>query len=69
MLKFILVGWACIGAGLDQKCVKLASEVIHNNYEDCSQYYNVIQDDLLSRDPSIILNFNCVQTGVLEDLL
>jgi hypothetical protein len=69
MLKFLLVGWACIGTGLDQKCVKLASEVIHENVEDCSQYYTVIRDDLQSRDTTITLNFNCVQTGLLEDLL
>jgi len=69
VLKWLLVGWACIGQGVEQKCVKLASEVIHDTYENCSQYYDVIQDDLLSRDNSIVLNFNCVQTGVLEDLL
>ena len=69
MLKFFLVGWACVGLGLDQKCVRLSSEVIFTSYEECSQYYNVVSKDLYSRDETIMLKFTCVSSGVLEDLL
>ena len=69
MLKFFLVGWACIGIGYDQKCVRLGSEVIFESYEECAQYYEVISEDLLSRDETISMKFHCVSSGVLEDLL
>jgi hypothetical protein len=69
MLKFFLVGWACIGVGYDQKCVRLGSEVVFENFEECSQYYDVISKDLYSRDETIELKFHCVSSGVLEDLL
>jgi hypothetical protein len=69
MLKFFLVGWACVGVGYDQKCVRLGSEVVFENFEECSQYYDVISKDLYSRDETIELKFHCVSSGVLEDLL
>jgi hypothetical protein len=69
MLKFFLVGWACVGIGYDQKCVRLGSEVIFESYEECAQYYDVISKDLYSRDESIELKFHCTSSGVLEDLL
>jgi len=69
VLKFFLVGWACVGLELDQKCVRLGSEVVFTSYEECSQYYDVISKDLYSRDETIVLNFTCVSSGLLEDLL
>ena len=69
MLKFFLVGWACIGLGYDQKCVRLGSEVIFEDFEECAQYYDVISKDLYSRDETIELKFHCVSSGLLEDLL
>jgi len=69
MLKFFLVGWACIGLGIDQKCVRLGSEVIFESYEECNQYYQLIAQDLTSRDETIKLQFTCASSGVLEDLL
>ena len=69
MLKFFLVGWVCIGLGYDQKCVRLGSEVVFEDFEECVQYYDVISKDLYSRDETIKLKFHCVSSGVLEDLL
>lgn len=69
MLKFFLIGWACIGLGYDQKCVRLGSEVVFEDFEECAQYYDVISKDLYSRDETIELKFHCVSSGVLEDLL
>ena len=69
MLKFFLVGWVCIGVAIDQKCVRLGSEVVFEDYEECAQYYDVISKDLYSRDETIELKFHCVSSGVLEDLL
>ena len=69
MLKFFLVGWVCIGLGYDQKCVRLSSEVVFEDFEECVQYYDVISKDLYSRDETIKLKFHCVSSGVLEDLL
>ena len=69
MLKFFLVGWACIGLGYDQKCVRLGSEVIFDSYEECNEYYQLVATELTSRDETIELQFNCASSGVLEDLL
>ena len=69
MLKFFLVGWVCVGLAIDQKCVRVGSEVIFESYEECAQYYEVISEDLYSRDETIDMKFHCVSSGVLEDLL
>mgnify|MGYP003119810580 CR=1 FL=1 len=69
MLKFFLLGFVCIGAGSDQKCVRVGSEVIFNNYEECAQYFDVVQKDVIARDKTVSMNFTCVSSGVLEDLL
>ena len=69
MLKFFLVGWICIGVAVDQKCVRVGSEVIFESYEECAQYYDVVSADLYSRDETIEMKFHCVSSGVLEDLL
>jgi hypothetical protein len=69
MLKFFLVGWACIGLGYDQKCVRLGSEVIFDSYEECNEYYKLVGTELTSRDETIKLQFTCASSGVLEDLL
>ena len=69
MLKFFLVGWACIGIGYDQKCVRLGSEVVFESHEECAQYYDVVSTELYSRDETIDMKFHCVSSGVLEDLL
>jgi len=69
MLKFFLLGFVCIGAGYDQKCVRVGSEVIFNTYEECAQYFDIVQKDITSRDETVAMNFTCVSSGVLEDLL
>ena len=69
MLKFFLVGWACIGIGYDQKCVRLGSEVIFESYEECAQYYDVVSEVLYSRDETITMKFHCVSSGLIEDFL
>lgn len=69
MLKFFLLGWACVGIGIDQKCVRLGSEVSFTTYEECAQYFDVIQNELNSRDETVNMNFTCVSAGLLEDLL
>ena len=68
MLKFFLVGWVCLGAEPDKQCVRMASEVIHNTYEECNQYYQLVQSDL-SDLKNTELKFTCVQSGVLEDVI
>jgi len=69
MLKFFLVGWACVGLNYEQNCVRLGSEVIFESYEECAQYYDVILEDLYGRDETLKMKFHCVSSGVLEDLL
>jgi|TARA_X000001316_G_C897805_1_gene17110 hypothetical protein len=69
VLKFFLVGWVCVGLNPDQVCVRAASEVIFDNYEDCNQYYELIRDDLQNLNQTIKMKYTCVQTGLLEDLL
>ena len=69
MIKFFLVGWACIGLNYEQKCVRLGSEVIFESYEECSQYYDVVSEVLYSRDETITMKFHCVSSGLIEDFL
>jgi hypothetical protein len=67
MLKFFLVGWVCLGQGIEEKCVRMASEVVHDTYESCNEYYQLIATDLA--DTGAELNFTCVQAGLIEDVL
>tara|TARA_B100001248_G_C27199905_1_gene370758 strand:+ start:411 stop:614 length:204 start_codon:yes stop_codon:yes gene_type:complete len=67
MLKWLLVGWMCTGVGQEKVCLRMASEVIHENFDQCDQYYGVIAEDL--RAPNITLQFDCVQAYIVEDNL
>jgi len=67
MLKWLLVGWMCTGVGQEKVCLRMASEVIHDNFEQCDQYYGVIAEEL--RAPNITLQFDCVQAYIVEDNL
>lgn len=68
MLKFFLVGWVCLGTpNVDYKCVRMASEVVHDTYESCNEYYQLVATDLA--DTGAELNFTCVQAGLIEDVL
>ena len=69
MLKFFLVGWVCVGLAVDQKCVRVGSEVIFESFEECSQYYDVVSKVLSSRDETITMKFHCVSSGLVEDFL
>ena len=69
MLKFFLVGWVCIGVAIDQKCVRVGSEVIFESYEECAQYYDIVSEVLYSRDETITIKFHCVSSGLIEDFL
>jgi len=69
MLKFFLIGWVCVGVAIDQKCVRVGSEVIFESYEECSQYYDVVSEVLYSRDETITMKFHCVSSGLIEDFL
>ena len=42
MLKWLLVGWVCTGVGQEQACLRMASEVIHEDLKSCKEYYKVI---------------------------
>jgi len=67
MLKFFLVGWVCLGQGIEEKCVRMASEVVHDTYGSCNEYYQLVATDLA--DTGAELNFTCVQAGLIEDVL
>tara|TARA_R100000388_G_scaffold30926_2_gene24203 strand:- start:217 stop:441 length:225 start_codon:yes stop_codon:yes gene_type:complete len=69
MLKFFLVGWVCIGTGIDQSCLRVASEITHATYPECNDYYEMVQGDLNDLDDYITLSFSCVQAASLEDVL
>jgi hypothetical protein len=68
VLKFFLVGWVCIGTGLDKQCVRMGSEVIFDTYQECNEYYQLARSDL-SNLKDTELKFTCVQAGLLEDVL
>ena len=67
MLKWLLVGWMCTGVGQEKVCLRMASEVIHENFDQCDQYYGVIAEEL--RAPNITQQFDCVQAYIVEDNL
>ena len=69
MLKFFLIGWGCIGMGVDQSCLRVASEITHPNYEECNDYYQWVQEDLTDLTEYVTMSFNCVQAASLEDIL
>ena len=67
MLKWLLVGWVSTGVGEERACLRMASEVIHSDLESCKQYYGVVYEEL--NVPNVNVQFDCVQTAVLEDAL
>jgi len=66
LLKFFLVGWICLGQGVEQKCVRMGSQVIHDSYESCNDYFDVVRGEM-SDVEDLKLQFTCVQAGLLED--
>ncbi len=68
-MKWFLVGWVCLGTiGVDQKCVRMGSEVIFNNYQECNEYFMLVKEDF-SDVKDIEWKFTCVQAGLIEDIL
>ena len=67
MLKWLLVGWVCTGVGEERACLRMASEVVHSDLESCKQYYGIVYKEL--NVPNVSVQFDCVQTAVLEDAL
>ena len=68
MLKFFLIGWACVYSGTQTNCVRMGSEVIHNSLESCQQYYEIILEDV-SKVESVEMDLTCVSSGLVEDYL
>jgi len=68
MLKFFLIGWACVYSSTETSCVRMGSEVIHNSLESCQQHYNLILGEL-SKIEDVEMKLTCVSSGVLEDYL
>ena len=68
MLKFFLVGWVCIGVGVDQQCVRMGSEIVHPTYESCNEYYQILREEFKDAK-DVDLRFTCVQAGLVEDIL
>lgn len=46
----------------------MGSEVIHDTYEQCNEYYKLIAQDISDLD-TVTLKFTCVQAGLIEDVL
>ena len=67
-MKFFLVGWICLGLGVDQECIRMGSSVVHETYQSCNQYYQAVTRDLVDLE-TVTLKFTCVQAGQIEDLL
>ena len=68
MFKWFLVGWVCLGAGQDQKCVRMGSEILFDCYEECNQYYDVTVNSIDDLEGHVVLNFHCVESALIEDL-
>ena len=46
----------------------MGSEVIHDTYEQCNEYYTLVVQDISDLD-EVTLKFTCVQAGLIEDVL
>ena len=68
MLKFFLIGWACVYSGTQEQCVRMGSEVIHENIESCEQHYEVILEEI-SKVKDVEIKLTCVSSGVIEDYI
>jgi len=68
LLKFFLVGWICIGQGVEQKCVRMASSIVHDSYDDCNHYFSVVREEMTDLI-DVKLQFTCVEAGLLEHYL
>ena len=69
MLKFFLVGFVCIGQGVEQECLRVASELNHSSFFECNDYFQMVQEDLSDLEGYITMNFTCVEAASLEDIL
>jgi hypothetical protein len=68
MLKFFLIGWACVYSSTETSCVRMGSEVIHNSLESCQQHYNLVLKEL-SKVEDVEIKLTCVNSVILEDYL
>jgi|TARA_X000001316_G_scaffold2992_1_gene527 transposase-like protein len=68
MLKFFLIGWACVYSGTQEQCVRMGSEVIHETIESCEQHYEVILEEI-SKVKDVEIKLTCVSSGVIEDYI
>lgn len=66
MLKWFLIGWVCLGQGVEQKCVRMASSIVHNSYEECNQFFETVREEMNDVE-TLKLRFTCVEAGLLED--
>ena len=55
-----------MGQGVEQKCVRMGSEIVHDSYEDCNQYFQILREEF-SDVETLKMNFTCVNGGLLED--
>ena len=55
-----------MGQRSEQVCVRMGSEIIHNSYEDCNQYFQVVREEFSDME-TLKMNFTCVNGGLLED--
>jgi|TARA_R100001460_G_scaffold52499_2_gene91352 hypothetical protein len=68
MLKFFLIGWACVSSSGQEQCIRVGSEVIHDTFESCQQHYGLILSEI-SKVEDVNMQLNCVSSGVIEDLM
>tara|TARA_R100000697_G_scaffold21647_1_gene29107 strand:- start:336 stop:545 length:210 start_codon:yes stop_codon:yes gene_type:complete len=69
MLKWFLVGWVCVSVATEQKCLRMASEVVHSSLEECQEYYGVFYEELTNNPIIKSIDFHCVEASILEDLI
>ena len=68
MFKFFLFGFVCIGQGIEQECLRVASEINHSSYVECNDYYQMVKDVLSDLKGYITMNFTCIEAASLEDI-
>lgn len=55
-----------MGQGTEQKCVRMGSEIVHDSYETCDQYFQILREEF-SDVETLKMHFTCVNAGLLED--
>jgi len=73
MIKFLMIGYICTVGYMktEEKCMRIASEMIYFNEEKCLEYVDAYTYEFLdvNQGGKATVEFMCVPTYIIEDIL